>query len=130
MSGPENIFARVPGGAISDFTGIGRMSGDKSRSRTAIRIHPCDLRASVPGNREKPEWKLAGGVRHPPDGAGGVVGDEQGAVMGDGDADRAAPDLAVVDHEAGEEILVFAGRYAVLQQHADHLAAGAAGAVP
>ena len=50
-----------------------------------------------------------------PDGAVAILGDEQRAVVGDRDADRPAPDLAVVDDEAGHEILVFAGRHAVLE---------------
>ncbi len=65
-----------------------------------------------------------------PDGAARVLGDQQCPVLVDGHADRAAPDLRIVDHEAGGEILVFAGRRAVLHDHADDLVAGAFGAVP
>src|SRR5690349_11634005 len=50
--------------------------------------------------------------------------------MGDGDADRPAPDLAVADDEAGDEILIFAGWNAVLEADADYLVAGALRPVP
>src|SRR5690348_6944707 len=69
-------------------------------------------------------------VGDPPDRAVAVLADEERAVVGDRYADRAAPDAAVVDHEAGQEILVFAGRPAVLQQYPHDLVAGAPGAVP
>ena len=52
------------------------------------------------------------------------------AVLGDGHADRPAPDVAVGGDEADEEVLVLAGRLAVLQRDADHLVAGPPGAVP
>src|SRR5438445_8056361 len=65
-----------------------------------------------------------------PDRAVAVFADEERAVLGDGDADRAGPDGSIVDHEAGQKILVFAGRLATLQQYADDLVAGALGAVP
>ena len=41
-----------------------------------------------------------------PDAAASVVGDEEAAVFADGDAYRAAPDLAVRGDEAGEEVVV------------------------
>ena len=43
-----------------------------------------------------------------PDGAAAVVGDEELAVFGDGDAHWPAPDLAVGGDEAGEEVFVLA----------------------
>src|SRR5260370_1035824 len=54
---------------------------------------------------------LAG--RDPPDRAVAVFADQERAVMRHRDADRAAPDAAVVDDETGQEILVFAARHAV-----------------
>src|ERR1700689_5219431 len=50
--------------------------------------------------------------------------------MGDGDPDGAAPYLGVVDDEAGYEILIFAGRPAVLEANAEPLVAGAQRPVP
>jgi len=47
-----------------------------------------------------------------------------------GDADRPPPHRGVADDEAGGEILVFAGRHAVLDDHADHLVSGALAAIP
>src|ERR1700747_3919747 len=60
----------------------------------------------------------------------GVLAHQQRAVMGHGDADRAAPHRALVDDEPGEEILVLAGRHAVLGLDPDDLIAGALRAVP
>ncbi len=57
---------------------------------------------------------LLAGVADMPDGVGAVVGDEERSIPGDGDADGAAPDIAVRSGEAGEEVLVFAGGMAVL----------------
>ena len=45
-------------------------------------------------------------------------------------ADRARPNRGVVHHEAGHEVLVFAGRHPVLQARADHLVAGPLPPVP
>src|SRR5690349_23683996 len=59
-----------------------------------------------------------------------VLRDQERAVAGHRDANGAAPDLVVVDDEAGGEILVLAGRHAVLQADADDLVAGPLGAVP
>src|SRR6267142_5643828 len=65
-----------------------------------------------------------------PDRAVAVLGDQQRAVMGDGDPDRASPDLAVIDDEAGDEILVFARRLAVLEADTNDLVAGPLRTVP
>src|SRR5262252_8838229 len=50
--------------------------------------------------------------------------------MRDCDPDRARPNGRVVHHKSRHEVLVFAGRNPVLQEHADHLVAGALRAVP
>src|SRR5271168_2782807 len=73
---------------------------------------------------------LLAGVADAPDAAGAVVGDVEGAVVADGDADGTAPDLAVSGDEAGEEVLVLAGGLAVLHGDADELVAATVGAVP
>src|SRR5579883_3303591 len=78
-----------------------------------------------------PGAKLRLRVAHPPDRTRAVVGDEQRTVAGHGNADRAAPDGAVVEHEAGEEILILAaGARSTVARHADHFVAGARRLVP
>ena len=52
------------------------------------------------------------------------------AVLGDRDAHRAAPDLAVGGNEAGQEVVVLAGGVAVVHRDDDDLVAGAVLAVP
>src|SRR5580704_8775586 len=69
-------------------------------------------------------------VGNPPYGTAGVFRNQERPVPVDRDADRAAPDLRIVDREAGGEILVFAGRRAVLHRYTDDLVAGAFGAIP
>src|SRR5207248_8147589 len=72
-------------------------------------------------------------VRNPPDRAARIVGDEQGAVLGDGERSGAAPDLGALfagSPEAGREILVIALRPAVLERHARDFVAGRDRAVP
>src|SRR5580704_11636771 len=69
-------------------------------------------------------------VGNPPYGTAGIFRNQERPVLVDGDADRAAPDLRIVDDEAGGEILIFAGRRAVLHQDTDDLVAGAFGAIP
>ena len=56
------------------------------------------------------------GISDVPDDFGAVVGDEEGSVFGDGDADRATPDLAIGGDEAGEEVFVLAGCVTVFQE--------------
>src|SRR5690349_5360445 len=58
-----------------------------------------------------------------PDGAVAVLGEDQRAVLGDSDADRPAPDIFVGDDEAGGEILILAGRLAILEFQPHHLVA-------
>src|SRR5664279_1392022 len=65
-----------------------------------------------------------------PDGAVAVLGDQQRAVVSHRDADRPAPDVAVVEDEAGDEILVFAGRYPLPQTNANDLVTGPLRPVP
>src|SRR5690242_18009221 len=69
---------------------------------------------------------------NPPDPVAGVVRDQQGAVAGDQDADRAAPDFGTrwVGHESGQEILVVAARVTVTERDPHDLVAGPERAVP
>ena len=75
-------------------------------------------------------FPFLGSVCNPPDGAAGVLRDEQCAVMCYGDANGPSPHIGIIDHKPGDEILVFAGGYAVLEANADHLVTGAFGPVP
>src|SRR5215471_17261474 len=59
-----------------------------------------------------------------------VLADEQSAVMRHRHTDGARPNRGVVHDEAGHEVLIFAGRYPVLQARADHLVAGPFPPVP
>ena len=79
---------------------------------------------------QPPRRVLFADVSDVPDGAGAVVGDEQAAVFGDGDAYWAAPDLAVFGDETGEEVFVAAVGVAVVHGDANDFVAGAVGAVP
>src|SRR5580693_2219318 len=73
----------------------------------------------------------ASATADPPDRAVAVLGHEKRAVVRDRDADRAAPHLRGRDHEAGHEILVFAGRLAALvEKQPDDLVSHASLAIP
>src|ERR1700724_1836804 len=75
---------------------------------------------------------LGGGasVHDAPDGVGAVVGYQQRAVGGYGDADRPAPHVSVVDGKAGDEVFVLAtGAIGLVQRYADHFVSGADGAI-
>src|SRR5260370_18205568 len=74
-------------------------------------------------------WLLAG-IGHPPDGIRAIVADHQRPVLRHCDADRSAPDLAFRGDEAGQKILVFAGRFRALHRHPDDFVAGAQSAIP
>src|SRR5947207_15884857 len=65
-----------------------------------------------------------------PDRPVAVFGDQERAVMRDGHADGTPPDLAVIDDEAGDEILIRAGRFTVLQANANDLVPGSLRPVP
>src|ERR1700733_6465204 len=69
-------------------------------------------------------------IGNPPYGTAGIFRNQQRPVLIDGNADRAAPDLRIVDHEAAGEILIFARRRTVPHRHAYDLVAGAFGAIP
>src|SRR5258708_34303412 len=69
-------------------------------------------------------------MRHPPDRAVAVFGEQQRAVMRDRDANGPSPHRGIIDDKAGDKILVFAGGDAVLETNADDLVAGAFRPVP
>src|SRR5438445_5883769 len=69
-------------------------------------------------------------VANPPDRSVAVFRDKQGAVMCGGNADRTAPHLGIIDDKSGDEVLVFAGRHAILHPDADDFIAGPLRPVP
>src|ERR1700720_2072901 len=74
---------------------------------------------------------LIGCVADAPNGVRTVIGHEERAIRSHGDADRASPDVAVVDHEPSDKILVLAaGTAGLVHGDADHLVASADGTVP
>ena len=66
----------------------------------------------------------------PPDCAIGVLRHQQRAVMGDRNTDRPSPDAGIVDHEARDKVLVFAGGDTVLHANTNDLVAGTFRPVP
>src|ERR1700739_352965 len=75
--------------------------------------------------------RVAARVNDAPDGVRTVIGNEEGAIGRHGDADRAPPDVAVVDSKTGDEIFVLATGFAgLVHRHADHFVSGANAAVP
>src|ERR1700682_4701148 len=65
-----------------------------------------------------------------PERAVAVLGKDERAVFRLHHSDRPAPNRRIVDHEAGDEVFVFAGRHAVLHDRADDLVPGAGRPVP
>ena len=83
------------------------------------------------------EGRTAGGLKHPPllvrhapDGIGSVICYVERAVAAYRDAYWAAPNFAVLRYEAGQEIVVLAGGFAVWRWDHDHFIAGALRAIP
>src|SRR5438270_3669659 len=77
--------------------------------------------------------RLRSGVGDAPDRAAGVVGNQQRAILGDGERRRPAPHFGAMQArgpEPGDEVLIEALRLAVLERHAHDLVAGRFGAVP
>src|ERR1700722_19000988 len=69
-------------------------------------------------------------VSDAPDRAVTVLRDQERAVARDRDADRASPHIGIAGDKAGHEVLIFAGRNAVLHTDADHLIARALRTIP
>src|SRR3954451_1560638 len=65
-----------------------------------------------------------------PDRAVCVLADEEGSVLCDGHAHRAAPNGCVVHDETGTEVVVLAGRHAVLETDTNDLVTGSFCSVP
>jgi len=69
-------------------------------------------------------------MRHAPNGAVLIIGEQQRAIFGLGDADGPTPDPPILSYEAGNKILVFAGGHAILHDATNDLIAGAFCSVP
>ena len=70
-------------------------------------------------------------VTDSPDGFRAVIGDKQRAILGNSDAHRASPNVAIVHDESRHEIFVFASCVTSLMQgHANDLIAHADRAIP
>src|ERR1700676_4935379 len=109
-------------------------------ARTASR-HTVAIRSFLPGSAlcgvacmvlpAGALLRVAARVTDTPDGVRTVIGYEERAVGRHGDADRASPDVAVVDHKTGDEILVLAtGLAGLMHRYSDHFVPGANGSVP
>ena len=61
---------------------------------------------------------------------GSIVAHQHGPIGQNHGRDRASPRIAVIDNETGEEVVVFAGRHAVVHAHAHKLVASAETPVP
>src|ERR1700716_357490 len=93
--------------------------GSRSRAWLAAAMEPT------------PSWRGRLRMGAAPDLSFAVLAHQQRAILRDRNADRAAPDLLVGDHEARHEVLVFAGRLAgFVEQQADDLVARPQAAVP
>ncbi len=104
--------------------GLGWRKDKGARAKCAKLARHLSLMMGGGGGR----W--GAGVGYAPDGAGAVVYDDEAAVVGYGYADGAAPDLAVLGDEAGEEVVVLAGGVTVQSGNIDNFIAGAGIAVP
>src|SRR5207245_871249 len=65
-------------------------------------------------------------VAHAPDRAVAVFADQQAAVFGDSDSDRATPDFAVGHDETRHEIFIFAERFtgSMIERHTHDFVTG------
>src|SRR5271167_357194 len=76
------------------------------------------------------QWLLSC-VADSPDGLRAVIGYEQRAILGDGDAHGPSPNVAIIHDESCHEIFIFAGSVAGLMQgHANDFIAHANRAIP
>src|SRR5712671_3048962 len=121
---PSSVSAPCWSASVTPIVACGRWSRNNRLPIFRVRSRLLDRRAGDFGR------DLVG---DPPDRAAGVVGDEQGAVLGDRERGGAPPDLGALlarRPEAGGEILVIAFRPAILERHADDLVASRFRAVP
>src|SRR5258708_28165436 len=59
-----------------------------------------------------------------------IVAEQQRAILRERHIDRATPDVFLSGGKADDEVLVFAGRFAILEGETDDLVAGAKRAIP
>src|ERR1700730_1579296 len=82
-----------------------------------------------------PKWRNSRQARlfsvcNPPDRAVSVFRHKERAVMRDRHSNGSSPHVGIIDDEAGEKILVFAGRRSIFQRNSDDFIAGSFGSVP
>src|SRR5215472_9671359 len=80
------------------------------RYGASLRARP--FRCRLGGAQRTARPTTSSNVAHAPDGLVAVFTNKQAAVFGDGDSDRATPNLAVGRDEAGHEIFIFAAGFA------------------
>src|SRR6266404_7342390 len=121
---PSSVSARCWSASVTPIGACGRWSRNNRLPIFRIRPRLLDRRAGDFGRAL---------VGDPPDRAAGIVGDEQGAVLGDRERRGAPPDLGALFArypKAGREILIISFRPPVLERHAHDLVAGRYRAVP
>ena len=70
--------------------------------------------------------RIRAGVNNAPDGIRTVITDQHRSILSHRDPHRSSPDVPIVDHESGQEILVLAaGMTGLVQGHAYHFISGA-----
>jgi hypothetical protein len=81
-------------------------------------------------NGQSSHKRLLANPSDAPNGAASVVGDEEGAVIADGDANGLAPKPAILCYETTYEVIVFATGVAIAHRGENDLVAGVFGTVP
>src|SRR3954447_8312531 len=100
-------------------------AGRIRNGQAVVAANTITARAAVP--------LLGAGVSDPPDRAAGVIGDQERAVLRDGERRGPAPDFRALlagSPETDSEVLVITLRPAVLERHPYDLVAGWHRAVP
>src|SRR6266702_5681410 len=111
------------GGAERNRT-AGLLIANEALSQLSYSPEPSGgFRDGAWGRQATPKFPSLSGISHPPHHIRGVAGDQQAAILGHGQADRAAPDLGRLTRiahpvpEAGGEILIAVHRLAVDEMH-------------
>src|SRR5262249_43248458 len=109
-------YPRFPFGKKSWRSPLPRLSIRTPRPK---RLQQFQWANDIDPQHERVLWAAA--IGDSPDRAVSVFAEEESAVVRHRHTDGARPNREVVHDEAGHEVLIFAGRYPVLQARADHL---------